>query len=221
VSRAEEQGLLGEQLKSELAASQKLVEAQKVSEASGSKKVIEYEDFALPDSSAGLQNAESNLILFKQTIEELALNDKRTPAPENKAFNQLEANLLVKYFLKLNINPDSVLSMRFQGSLDIKNVRDKAQAIQTINNIANTRKDMNLYLALSDVRCFYRNYFDPNAVFNNLRLSDSLKKDPLTEIFKRSDDVTIVGKCRGCGLLKLDEFSMTAEQREQYSACSQ
>lgn len=180
------------------------------------------------ESSEPHKTSESDTLKFKEAVVNLATNKFRTP--EGKALTQAEANLLVKYFVQLNIKPEIILdSYKFQSDLkkeihpnvdSIQADADRAQVIQTITNIAKTRVDMAAYLEHPNVRCFFRNYRDENALSDVNKLTDNAKlKAPLTEIYKRSDDVLIVGKCQGCGLLALEEFAMTPEQTGKYSAC--
>lgn len=175
-----------------------------------------FEDFGLPSFYESSDQLKSNLQLYRQIIETLTNNAIRSP--ENRALTQAEANLLVKYFLHLKLDPEKLLSLGFQANLNIPNTRDKAQAIQVISNIANLRKDMDHYLVLGNVKCFFRNYKNPYS-FEDIKVTESLDRDPLTKILNRSDEATIVGKCRGCGLLRLPEFSMTEDQSMKYPVC--
>jgi hypothetical protein len=143
-------------------------------------------------------------------------------SPQGKAFTQLEANLLVKYFLELKIKPETLLSLGFQGKLAIPLDKDKDQAVQTIKNIANIRIDLAEFEEYPDVRCFYRNYKDSNAPTDSIDFTNEQKQFPIADIFRRIDDVTIVGKCRGCGLLNYytEKMSMPVELKQKFEGCS-
>lgn len=176
-----------------------------------------FEDFALPNEFTWSAKSKADLQTYKQAIEMLANNEIRSES--GKAFTQTEANLLIKYFLQLNLDFDDLLSPGFRGSWRIASIRDNVQAIQIIENIANTRKDMDEYLELGDVKCFFRNYKDPNTEVEGVKMTYALKQMPLAEILKRSEEAIVVGKCRGCGLLKLPEFAFTEEQNFKFPTC--
>ncbi|MGZ3743167.1 MAG: hypothetical protein ACXVB1_17145 [Pseudobdellovibrionaceae bacterium] len=183
-----------------------------------SNSLEESQNFDTPSDDSG-SNLEDRKLKFRQKIEEFATNEFRTP--EGRTITQEEANLLVKYFVQLKLPPEVLTSMEYQANLKIPTTADKAQVIQTIINISKTRTDMAAYMEHPNVRCFYRNYRDTNAVEEVLANSKNPKlMAPLADIFKRSDDVVIVGKCQGCGLLALDEFAMSPEERAKYSACA-
>lgn len=199
-----------------------------------SAEAPQFKDVLLPNPSVNLQGSASEkpsiseILNFKQKIVDLATNEDRTP--EGKGLTQAEANSLVDDFVKLNLKPDTLTAYNFQSDL-VKSLQanaDKAQVIQTITNIANTRIDMDTISALAqyhDVRCFFRKYADSDATANMLNRSKTelLRQAenpdqvaPLTEVYHPSDDVVIVGKCQGCGLLNLRSFPMAPGN---YSDC--
>lgn len=172
-----------------------------------------------------------NIFRFKQLVEEYAMNEVRTP--EGRPLTQVETNLLVKNFVESNISPQLLLNVTFQGELELpfsgktqeEIEAQKAQVIQTLSNIAKTRNEMAAYMNYEDVRCFYRNFRDSEAAEKGLvPANDVNTRSPLANILKASDDVVIVGKCRGCGLLNVNvfarEYAMSPETREYYSACA-
>jgi hypothetical protein len=202
--------------------------------ASISAEAPPFKDVLLPNPSVNFQGSASekpsisDMLNFKQKIVDLATNEDRTP--EGKGLTQAEANSLVDDFVKLNIQPEILISYNFQSDLakSIQANADKAQVIQTITNIAKTRIDMNTIssvLQYHDVRCFFRKYADSDATAEMLTRSKSeilshtenpKLAAPLTEIYHPSDDVVIVGKCQGCGLLNLEGFAMAPGN---YSDC--
>ncbi|HEY8269386.1 MAG TPA: hypothetical protein VIG33_00740 [Pseudobdellovibrionaceae bacterium] len=181
------------------------------------------------DSNMGLtaRELEANRLMFKQKVEEFAMNAFRTP--EGRPIIQAEANLLVKYFIELKLPPEALTSYTFHSDLKLPFVGNEAQikaqrsqVIQTLVNIGQTRTDMDTYLVEDDVRCFYRNFRDTDAVEEVLKLSENAKMmNPLADIFRRSDDVVIVGKCQGCGLLNIKGYPKTPEEEmNPFSACA-
>lgn len=182
-----------------------------------SNEAKDFEDLVLPDGFESTEQLKSNIQLYKQIVEALTNNDIRST--EGRALTQAETNLLVKYFLQLKLDHATLTSEGFKARLSIANIEDKAQAIQILKNIATTRKEMDSYLDLGSVKCFFRNYKDPNAAFEEIKVSESFNRAPLTDILRKSDEATVVGKCRGCGLLSLHEFSMVEDQRLKYPAC--
>lgn len=204
---ADETTQIQNKLRLELMESLKLADSQDKSH---------FEDLSFP---AEAEFSYTNNLEFKQIVEVLAVNDVRTNTPQKKGITQPEVNLLVKYFLRLNIDPGEILSPGFQGHLKIPNMKDKSQVIQVLKNIANTRTDMSGYLDYNDVTCFFRNFNDANGPFMPEYKNDDISAEKLNSI-KQLDDVTIVGKCHGCGLLDSPEFSkMSAAQKATFKSC--
>jgi hypothetical protein len=207
----------------------------------GLKGALAFKDFPLStqnteqltnlDNKGSLskEQMQDNESKYQQIIIELATNDERS-VDENMALTQIEANLLVKYFQELNLNPQKLISAQFKSGIKIsgENWRDRLEVIRAVENIAKTRIDMNSFL-YEDVRCFFRGYSDPNAALDESRKFEKsshessamapelsgLIRRKFENSLKRSDEVTIGGKCRGWGLCSLPEITLYNEDGEQ------
>jgi hypothetical protein len=170
----------------------------------------------------------------KVETQTLGLANRDKSQDERQVLTQIEVNLLVKYFYEFDLDPQILISPAVKSSLKNELVKENklgisgvSQVLQILDNIANLRLDMNNFLGL-DIRCFFRNYGDPNAALKEARefaaklakkgsgaviisrsgdklVINTAEGDPrlTSENFLYSEAATIVAKCRGFGLSNL------------------
>jgi len=178
---------------------------------------LKYTDILINKSlSSSFESLREDRATFKVLVEALASNQKRTN--EGKPLVQSETNQLIKAFIDLDLRPNDLTSFELTGHLKIYPLKDRVQVIQTLKNIADTKDEMESYLSLDDVRCSFRNYENSDAPLELLRSEDVVKNSSMEFLFPASDDVSIVGVCRGCGLMGLPEFKVNADQEKYCSS---
>ncbi|MEK7384661.1 MAG: hypothetical protein AAB262_15440 [Elusimicrobiota bacterium] len=143
---------------------------------------------------------------FERTVESL-LNDESDR--KGKSLSQRELNDLVRRFSLARMRPADLEGLVFRLGSDRRvPIERQADAIRVYRMIAEVKTSMDHY-HVDDVVCSFVVQDDMHAAVakdSPLKNPDSVPEDSRVDMRLDREDLLVVGKCRGWGLLTLPEF---------------
>lgn len=166
------------------------------------------ENFKTQEFAYSSLSEEDNRLSFLNLIESLINNSEVDK--QGRTINQVETNIMLEKCEQLRLESedyDKILKMIAKSKRI--SLKDRAHAIGIVSDIQIVKKQMNEYLDLGNVRCYFlydnnmKNNLGEDSIFYHHEKLSKIDQD----LFDPNDFViTIVGRCKGRGLLGLPEF---------------